>query len=609
MSWIKQKYIATPFCFIFVRLVVRTENIFLILISFITGRNSLSFSKPNLNMSQTPKSPKSRGRPSKRKNVEKPSTPTKAKKTAKKKAKTDNSNNSSITASPTTSPRQNWPQLKLPRDSMYLKIEDLDPGKTRYYIHGRVEKRSELTVSSKQKMMTLWLILADETADIKITLFGDVARRWDSVLKEGHSYVFNNLKIYNNQNKMNYTMHRFQGTVQKYSVIEERASEKLSEMKKKFYIKPERNIFDLLEDDHDEELKTEPEDKQYQAYDLEGVVFKVKLGEFQFSGKVYPKVEAWISNGANVIMISVLGDKVAEFRGLFNPSVWDKLIKGFPSVKKTQVSKLNCFFRNLSPNYYRHYSLQLQSKAGEVYLKPEAPNYALPIIPRTLQNYSQTFLELPGNPNEIDDLSEVVGNNEEGTYIVKANVLIGEMDSFSYAGVPGDNARRKVTMQIDGRFYCQSNDTYYTKSEEFYRVLLTIRDCEASANALVFDRAAKKFFGKNADELVKLRNEKPEDYEKFMQDKNNTKAYILLQANFDDKPNVANPTLNFVIEDIVIAEDVDPKPLTPKEMLESNKEENEEDNEEQENEVQCHDEDKENVDPEIDEQEMTFGQE
>ena len=448
-------------------------------------------------------------------------------------------------------PRENVPQLELPHGSMYVKIEDIDPHKVRYHIHGRVEKRTELIVSQKKRMMMFHFIIADQTAEIKISVFGEVANRYDSIIKEGTWYVMNNFRVQKNSGKMNYTIHKYEASLQKFSVVEERPNEVLMRMPRHFYIKPSRDIFKLLNEDVDGELikPSQENGRLYTAYDLEAIVFKVKEGEFKFNGRMNPKVEFWVTNGEDVIMISILGERVLEFKNMFNPNTWQKLIKGISSVRADQFKKLNVFFRNVSSNHYRKFSLQLQSKAGEMYLKPDTPNYIVPMIPRHMINYSQTFLEIPGNPDDVERLEDII--EEEGTYVVKAKLIIGEMELFSYPGIPGDVSRRKVTIQPDGRYYCASNETYYTKCEEFYRFDLTLRDFDTAITALIFDRAARKYFGKSADELMKLKRENPGNYETFMKSKNNTQVFVLLDVKFDESSTALQQRLIYVVEDII----------------------------------------------------------
>ena len=361
------------------------------------------------------------------------------------------------------------------------------------------------------------LILADETGEILLKINHLLATQWSSILKEGHCYMITNLKVSFNEGKFNYTGHRFQVELQNNSIIQEQNDNNLLQMLRHFHIKAERDIFEVLDENSFNDSMTLISRTKESFFDLAGIIFKVKLKNYKYKDYDSFKFDVWVSNGENVIMISIFGQKAYEFRKLFDLNLWRKLCNGISIIEKKDVTNLTMCFRNLNAVYNKKWTLDLHVVVGEFFFKKEPPIYILPMIPRLLLNYSQTFLELPGKLDEFETIDEIIENAREGTYIIKGELYFNE--------APIIDKQLKVI----------------------------IRDERGALNAMINSMVARKLFKRSVDELITLRSSDQKLYQNLLKTKNSIQVYILLEGILDDQDVTSDSILNFVIQDIMYA--------------------------------------------------------
>ena len=463
----------------------------------------------------------------------------------KTKTKIKQEYSSSISSNVTTSSLNSF-HLKL---DMYMRIRDIKPKIQNFYIHGRVEKRSKLTMISKGNLLSFYLILADDSAEIKIVFFGKVAAYFDRMIKEGKCYIFKDFKLYKNRNIMNHTLHKYQITVQQSSSIKEQPDKRLTRMERHFYIRRDRDILELLDLDIGRNVLYKSQPKRHALYDLEGVVFKVEEKRLDSKNKDQSRLNVWICNGEHVISISFIETNVQQFKSLFSENIWNMLKKGFPSIEQCDVKGLNCFFRNVTLSYFDKYKLDFMPEIGEVFIKHNIPSYKFPMKPRKMINFGKNFLELPGHEEEIESIKNIIEDNMEGTFIIAAKIGLGKMNMFSYPVITGDEEQRKLSCISPGRYYCASNRTVYYDCEDLFRIVVTLKDSEGMLNALIFDDVAKKIFGQSANDLKKLAKN---EFNKLISQKNDLNALILIHSKLDNQDVVPETILNFIVKDILI---------------------------------------------------------
>ena len=448
-----------------------------------------------------------------------------------------------------------WPKIKLSDNAKHVKIHDLDlSNRSRCFVHGRVENRTDLTISPNKKMTSFSLILADESSEIKITLFGEVAQHWNIYIKTGTCYIISNFRLCANDHLFNYTSHKYQAILQKFSVVEECYNEKFKNMPKHLYVNAERNFFKLVA--RNTTLINPSEIKQYQLYDIEGLIFKIRELSFKCNNKDIPKIETWLTNGYYVVKVVILEDRVEELKTMFNEKIWSDLKQGKLEITKNLAPKFMCLFRNLALNFDQGFNLHLHSKQGEMYLKCLTPRgWIWPQQPRKALNLSETYLELPGRLEEHNQLIDIVYEADAGHYIVSATLRLEGIDVFSYSGVPNNQSGHRVTLHSNGQYFCSATKQYYDTCEEYFRFSVTLKDDDCSVQVLILDKSAKKLLGMSASELIKIKEKGIDCYDDVMRSKNGAKVLALIKSEDDIEDEIEIPK-TFIIEDIQVVSEI-----------------------------------------------------
>ena len=105
----------------------------------------------------------------------------------------------------------NATQLKLHKR---VKVRDINPGKTRCYIHACVEEKSRLFRSENT---SFHFILEDESSEIKVNVVGALAEYYYAIIKEGTWFLFENFIVKNNPG--NDTRHKYEIYFQNFSIV------------------------------------------------------------------------------------------------------------------------------------------------------------------------------------------------------------------------------------------------------------------------------------------------------------------------------------------------------------------------------------------------------
>ena len=452
-----------------------------------------------------------------------------------------------------SSPRiRGYNVVRLPEHPDRISISEVSPTRPNQVIHARVENMTDVKTSATGRP-NFSCMLADPTGDIKMTFWSAEARRWSALLKVGGCFEFSGFRVVPNNGLNNYSGHSYEAISRRFAYIGSKDSETLNSMAIRVYIRPDRNFFELYALNN--AIVNRPSgNTSFVNYDIEGFVFKVREGFFNNGGEDVPKLESFMTDGRIVIMVTVINERMSEFKSLFDKQVYSDLLQGFSPIDEQNASGLYVTMRGLQPKFFRGCFLQLNKNEGEMFKTSdfnEDLNASLPIYPGRLTNVSETYLDVDSNEADRISIFQLLERTIPGTYLVTGILSFEITPDFFYEGVPEEfttGGARAVTMTLDGNFLCSATGEIYEYSEFYYRLPVTLSDCSIAGStikATLFNNSGRKLFGKSAEELSNLYESDFPAFNLEFSGKNNVKIVALIGMD-KDTFNIGTRKTDFV---------------------------------------------------------------
>ncbi|QID77887.1 Replication factor A protein 1 [Saccharomyces pastorianus] len=114
--------------------------------------------------------------------------------------------------------------------------------------------------------------------------------------------------------------------------------------------------------------------------------------------------------------------------------------------------------------------------------------------------------------------AENLGRSEKGDFFsVKAAISFLKVDNFAYPACSNENCNKKVLEQPDGTWRCEKCDTNNARPNWRYILTISIIDETNQLWLTLFDDQAKQLLGVDANTLMSLKEEDPNEFTKITQ--------------------------------------------------------------------------------------------
>ncbi|GMM57170.1 replication factor A subunit protein [Maudiozyma humilis] len=111
-----------------------------------------------------------------------------------------------------------------------------------------------------------------------------------------------------------------------------------------------------------------------------------------------------------------------------------------------------------------------------------------------------------------------LGRSEKGDYFtIKAAINFLKVDNFAYPACSNDNCNKKVIEEPDGTWRCEKCDTNNAAPQWRYMLTVSVLDETNQLWLTLFNEQAEQLLGVDATELVRLKDEEPDQFTKVTQ--------------------------------------------------------------------------------------------
>ena len=416
-----------------------------------------------------------------------------------------------------------------------------------YYIHVRVEARTELRGMGPRQVPGFTAILRDCSGYFKVAAFHDIARNANPKMKIGATLRITNLKIKDNKFPSNYTGHKCEGTLQQFSCVEPKADGALQQMDFAPLMLPARNFF--LQARRNDELQDENAKYNRITYDILGLAFCWNEVPVSFIDKktkapvTKKKLEVWITDGDNTIMLSLWENAVDEFKNLFSASWQKKLDAGICSIREADAKKLAIVVRTTMIDFYQKIFLTLRTGYELLpgYVTPAIAE-KLPIKTLDVPNYSKSFLRCDLSSDFVVEIATALDYDWTGSFMVRGVLDLKNLPSnISYEGRPleeGEKIRYSVVKQLDGRYFCPATGQYFATPEIYYKLPIQVRDCnnpDLSMEMLFFEDEALVIMENTlAETVIAMREKKEDKYDEIVLRHQGKEVLLVVRAELEN---------------------------------------------------------------------------